>query len=79
LHCDSRITYSHNVWDGGVCGATDVDAPSGFVDAAAGDLHLRPGAAAIGRGDPADYPATDIDGHRRPRGSAVDAGADERG
>jgi hypothetical protein len=79
LHCDSRITYRHNIWDGGVCDATDVDAPSGFVDAAAGDLHLQPGAAAIGRGDPADYPATDIDGHRRPRGSAVDAGADERG
>src|ERR687888_416919 len=44
----------------------------------AGDhLHLKPGAAAIDRGKPGDYPAADIDGNSRPQGSAADAGADE--
>src|SRR5438046_322563 len=28
--CDSRIAYSYNVWQGGRCGATDLDAPAGF-------------------------------------------------
>jgi hypothetical protein len=75
--CDTRITYAFNVWNGGTCGPTDIDAPPGFVDAATGDLRLAPGAAAIDRGDPADYPAADIDGNPRPRGAGPDAGAAE--
>lgn len=76
--CDPRIGYRRNVWNGGTCAASDVDAPGGFVDAGSGDLHLRKTAAAIGRGDPASYPSRDIDGDVRPLGGAPDAGADER-
>jgi hypothetical protein len=75
--CDTRITYAYNVFDGTTCGPTDLDAPSGFRDPANGDLHLIAGAAAIDHGDPRSYPATDIDGERRPIGRAADAGADE--
>jgi hypothetical protein len=75
--CVPGVTYRHNVWDGRTCGSTDVDAPSGFVNAAKGDLHLRPGSAAIDRGDPANHPRRDIDGDARPAGKRPDAGADE--
>ena len=50
-----------------------------FVNSAAHDYHLAPGSAAIDRGDPNRYPATDIDGQTRPMGLAPDAGADEAG
>lgn len=72
----SPVVYRYNVLDGGTCDRTDVDAPSGFVDAKR-DLHLRPDAAAIGRGDPRRFPRSDIDGSRRPKGGRPDAGADE--
>jgi hypothetical protein len=75
--CGDNITYRYNVWDGTACGPTDLNAPSGFTDAANGDLHLQAGAAAIDRGDPSNFPATDIDGDRRPQGGLPDAGADE--
>jgi chitodextrinase len=76
--CQPNITYSHNVWQGAACGSTDVNAASGFVNPGTLDLHLLPGSAAIGRGDPANYPGTDIDGDARPLGGSIDAGADER-
>ena len=60
-------------------GSHDKVAPSGFRNAAAVDFHLNAGAAAIDAGDPANAPATDIDGDARPAGSAPDAGADETG
>jgi hypothetical protein len=75
--CSSRITYSHNVWQGVACAASDRNAAAGFVDAGALDLHLLAGAAAIDAGDPGNYPATDIDGQPRPGGAAPDAGAHE--
>jgi hypothetical protein len=77
--CDERVVYAYNVWDGATCGATDKNAPSGFVDDAAMNLHLVAGAAAIGAGDPSSFPTTDIDGQSRPQGGAPDAGADETG
>jgi hypothetical protein len=77
--CDSRITFSYNVWQGGTCGATDMNAPSGFRNPAALDFHLVAGAAAIDHGNPASYPFADIDGQRRPLGAGPDAGADEAG
>jgi hypothetical protein len=76
--CEDGVTFRYNVWAGARCGATDLNAPSGYVDPAAGDFHLRSGAAAIGRGDPTSYPSHDIDGDVRPLGGAPDAGADER-
>jgi hypothetical protein len=75
--CDTRIVYAYNVWQGGTCGPTDLNAPSGFSNPSTGDLHLLPGAAAVDHGDPATIPADDIDGQRRPLGTAPDAGADE--
>jgi hypothetical protein len=75
--CSSRVTYGYNVWQGGACAGTDRNAPSGFRNPGALDLHLVSGAAAIGRGDPGSYPATDMDGESRPAGGTPDAGADE--
>lgn len=75
--CNSRVTYSHNVWSGAKCGRTDRNAPSGFLNPAGLDLRLKPRAAAIDRGDPKSFPRTDIDGKRRPSGRAPDAGAYE--
>jgi hypothetical protein len=75
--CRDYAVYRYNVWDGASCAATDLNAASGFVNAAAGDLHLRAGAAAVDRGDPTDAPAADADGRSRPRGAGPDAGAYE--
>jgi len=75
--CDSRYDWRFNVWNGAKCGSTDVNAPSGYLNPGAGDLHLAPGSAAIDRGDPSSFPAVDIDGNARPMGGAPDAGADE--
>jgi hypothetical protein len=72
----ARYVYRHNVIEGGTCGPTDVNAASGFVDPRR-NLRLRPGAAAIDRGDPRSHPRRDIDGERRPKGGRPDAGADE--
>jgi hypothetical protein len=77
--CEAGVTFLHNVWNGATCGPTDVNAASGFVNAGGGDFHLIAGATAINRGDPASYPATDIDGRSRPMGGAPDAGAYEAG
>jgi hypothetical protein len=78
-NCDSRVSYSHNVWLGRKCGATDKKVSTlGFVDAAKLDLHLRAGSPALDAGDPKSFPARDIDGQHRPAGSGPDAGADER-
>ena len=77
--CRSFVVYRYNVWDGADCSTSDINAPSGFRNPGAFDLHLSAGSAAIDRGDPAEYPARDIDGDLRPAGSAPDAGADEAG
>jgi len=70
------IHWRYNVQEGGTCGPTDRNAPSGFVDPNR-NLPLRAGAAAINAGDPKSYPRRDIDGQRRARGGRPDAGADE--
>lgn len=76
-HCYPGVVFAHNIWDNAKCGPTDRKAPSGFRNPAKFDLHLKVGAAAIGRGDKTDHPATDIDGQKRPLGKRTDAGADE--
>lgn len=75
--CTPGQTYSHNVWQGAACSATDKNAAAGFTNPTSTDLHLTTTAAAIGAGDPNDHPTTDIDGQPRNDG-APDAGADER-
>jgi hypothetical protein len=80
FECDSTdpSRWHYNVYEHGVpCGPTDRVGVVLFVDPANLDLHLRPGSAAIGAGDPDSFPSTDIDGEPRPAGSAPDAGADE--
>jgi hypothetical protein len=72
------INWRYNVIQGGTCGSTDKNAAAGFIDAN-NNLHLATSSAAINAGDPATFPATDIDGQGRPMGSAPDAGADEAG
>jgi len=75
------VTYSHNVWKGAKCGSTDRRVVNlGFVNPSPKnfDLHLRPTSPAINHGGrSAGFPRRDIDGQRRPKGRAVDAGADE--
>jgi hypothetical protein len=66
--CEPFIGYAHNVWSAGRCGATDrVAAASALAS------------AARAAGDPADHPAQDINGRRRPKGRAPSAGAREVG
>ncbi|HEU4975483.1 MAG TPA: choice-of-anchor Q domain-containing protein [Baekduia sp.] len=73
------VTFDNNVWyAGSKVGPHDQVAASGFVNAAAGDFHLVPGAAAIDHGG-SSGPANDVDGEARPRGASYDAGADEAG
>lgn len=78
--CQDNISFSYNVWTGASCSPTDRTAPFAdvFVSPGALDLRLKDGSDAIGGGDPADYPATDVQGQSRPQGSGPDAGADER-
>jgi hypothetical protein len=74
------VKADYNVWYAGTkCGAHDIVARAGFRSGLRHNFHLRGGAAAINKADPADFPRTDIDGQRRPIGSTPDAGADEQG
>jgi chitodextrinase len=72
------INWRHNIIQGGTCGPTDRNAPSGYIDPN-NNLHLTPTAAAINAGDPNSYPSRDIDNQTRPTGNTPDAGADEAG
>jgi len=85
---DNAVKFAYNVTSSSCPGAThnfvDPKVSSWYVnpsasDSAAYDLHLKPGASAINRGDPADFPPTDFDGLGRPSGGAPDAGAIEFG
>jgi hypothetical protein len=74
--------FDYNVIERGRgCGRHDVVARNGlgFVDRGALDLRLSSNSPAIDRGNPGEFPGTDIDGNPRPFGGAPDAGADEFG
>jgi len=76
--CTAPSTFIRNVWRGGTCSSSDLNASNlGFVNEATFNLHLAAGSPAINRGDPASSPSTDIDGQARPLGGTADAGADE--
>jgi hypothetical protein len=90
----ANVTYSHNVFStattvtlanlngggnhGNVKCNPSLVAPNA-LGATGPDYHLNAGdRCAAGTGDPANFPATDIDGQPRPAGGAgPDAGADE--
>ena len=76
------LTWDHNAWLGGSCGATDVTLkrlPYRNTKIGNEDFHLTDGPAVdLVPGTTADERlGTDIDGQTRPRGPAWDAGADE--
>jgi hypothetical protein len=88
ITCMRGFTYRYNV--GETCGGTgDFRVPNAvnsrarpnsapfYVNAPAGDFHLRPGSAAINRGDPKTFPRRDRADRVRAAGSAPDAGAFE--
>jgi hypothetical protein len=88
---DSRGTFAHNltnmrIWAGrdgaqGLLAGNLTHATAGwFVNAAAGDLHLRATAGeAIDAAAPLAQVSDDMDGDLRPIGPAPDIGADEHG
>ena len=76
--CRSGVTVDWNVWTSGRrCGPHDRIARPGFQRGGSADFHLIGCPPAVGRADPADAPAVDIDRQPRPDGRASDAGADE--
>jgi hypothetical protein len=83
--CVSAVVYRNNLWtgaNGAKCNTSDKTASgASYVNSGTipPDLHLLTSSAAIDAGDPANFPATDIDGQLRFFGFAPDAGADEAG
>lgn len=84
----ANVTIVNNLTDGAITardGAAAAQAgnitnakPALFVNAAAGDLHLKPTAAAvIDLADVSTSLPTDIDNEARPKGQGPDVGADE--
>lgn len=75
--CD-KAYYSHNIVTKSTCSSADRRVSSiGFLSST--DMRLRSSSPAINAGDPRDFPARDLLGVARPRGSAPDAGAYESG
>jgi hypothetical protein len=71
--CDHRFSLIA----GGAPGSGNITANPRFVDADAGDFHLRFDSPCIDAGDPTSPVVDDIDGDRRPQGTGPDMGADE--
>jgi hypothetical protein len=85
-NCPSGVKFAFNVIqdaESNRCSSTDrrITGPDFTISATGVDAsgHLTRSSSAIGRGDPKDFPARDIDGEKRPLGRAPDAGADEFG
>ena len=72
------VSADYNVWStGSPCGADDAVAPADFLDPTHGNLHPRPGSAAIDRSPAGTYTTYDFTSVARPIGPAGDAGAYE--
>jgi hypothetical protein len=74
---NTAITWSKNVWVSNPCPGDSPAAPLNVVDPSitVTNLHLNASSGAIGKGDPNNFPSTDIDGQTRT--SPPDAGADQ--
>jgi hypothetical protein len=82
--CPGGVTYSHNIWVDAKCSSSDsqnsaILSPTFYVASASGNWHYKATNPAINAGDPASYPANDLDGNKRPAGTAPDAGPYEAG
>jgi hypothetical protein len=76
--CRDGVTVDWNVWTNDTrCGPHDRVGGAGFTPGGDAEFHLIGCPPAVGRADPDDVPALDIDGDRRPSGRRPDAGADE--
>jgi hypothetical protein len=78
------VTYEYNVWQDRTCGTTDkvtstLFSNTNFTDIANHNWAPKPGAFQIDKGNPANYPATDINNRPRASGQAPDAGPYEYG
>lgn len=74
LNADHTLFWNNT---SGISGTNYLDGDPDFIDPPAGDYHIGPSSAAINQGIDAGV-TDDIDGGRRPIGSAPDIGADER-
>jgi hypothetical protein len=75
--CLGGVAFSHNVWQGASCSATDRNVANlGFTNPAALDLRLLVGSPAVDWGDTSSFPSQDADG--KSRTGTPDAGAYER-
>ena len=73
----SSVTVTYSCLQGGYTGEGNTAADPLFVNAANGELSLRPGSPCIDAGTPDGAPSADIRGVPRPRGAGVDMGAYE--
>lgn len=69
----SATSISYSDIQGGSLGTSNIDQDPLFVNAAAGDLHLKPGSPCLGRGTPDGAPTTDLDGNQRPNPPSMGA------
>lgn len=67
------VAASFSDIQGGYPGTGNIDADPQFVNAAAGDLHLKPGSPCLDAGTPNGAPATDLDGKTRPNPPSMGA------
>jgi len=67
----TNISYSDI--QGGFPGTSNIDLDPQFVNASAGDLHLKASSPCLGKGTPNGAPATDLDGNPRPNPPSMGA------
>ena len=72
-HSGPAPVASYSDIRGGYPGATDIDKDPQFVNAATGNLHLKPGSPCLGAGTPTGAPPTDLDGNPRPNPPSMGA------
>jgi len=72
-YANTNVIATYSDIQGGYPGTGNIDKDPLFVNAAAGDLHLKPGSPCLGAGTPDGAPATDLDGNPRPNPPSMGA------